>query len=65
MPAEIEKFENERTAHKDKKQALIEEVQHMEEELEELERSAPKPKKDDPEHGEKPPPAPGFRAPPR
>ena len=53
VTAEIEKFENERTAHKDKKQALIEEVQHMEEELEELERSAPKPKKDDPEHGEK------------
>jgi len=53
VTAEIEKFENERTAHKDKKQALIEEVQHMEEELEELERSAPKPQKDDPEHGEK------------
>lgn len=53
VTAEIEKFENERTAHKDKKQALIEEFQHMEEELEELERSAPKPQKDDPEHGEK------------
>lgn len=53
VTAEIEKFENERTAHKDQKQALTEEVQHMEEELEELERSAPKPQKNDPEHGEK------------
>ena len=53
VTAEIEKFENERTAHKDQKQALTEEVQHMEDELEELERSAPKPKKNDPEHGEK------------
>lgn len=53
VTAEIEKFENERTAHKDQKQALNEEVQHMEDELEELERSAPKPQKNDPEHGEK------------
>lgn len=53
VTAEIEKFENERTAHQDQKQALTEEVQHMEDELEELERSAPKPKKNDPEHGEK------------
>lgn len=53
VTAEIEKFENERTAHKDQKQALTEEVQHMEDELEELERSAPKPQKNDPEHGEK------------
>lgn len=53
VTAEIEKFENERTAHKDKKQALTEEVQHMEDELEELERSAPKPQKNDPKHGEK------------
>lgn len=53
VTAEIEKFENERTAHKDKKQALTEEVQHMEDELEELERSAPKPQKNGPEHGEK------------
>lgn len=51
--AEIEKFENERTAHQDQKQALTEEVQHMEDELEELERSAPKPKKNDPKHWEK------------
>lgn len=53
VTAEIEKFENERTAHKDQKQALTEEVQHMEDELEALERSAPKPQKNDPEHGEK------------
>lgn len=53
VTAEIEKFENERTAHQDQKQALTEEVQHMEEELEELERSAPKPQKNGPEHGEK------------
>lgn len=53
VTAEIEKFENERTAHKDQKQALTEEVQHMEDELEELERSAPKPQKNGPEHGEK------------
>lgn len=53
VTAEIEKFENERTAHKDQKQALTEEVQHMEDELEELERSAPKPQKNDPKHGEK------------
>lgn len=53
VTAEIEKFENEQTAHKDQKQALTEEVQHMEDELEELERSAPKPQKNDPEHGEK------------
>lgn len=53
VTAEIEKFENERTAHKDQMQALTEEVQHMEDELEELERSAPKPQKNDPEHGEK------------
>nr|DAU68995.1 MAG TPA: major capsid protein [Caudoviricetes sp.] len=53
VTAEIEKFENERTAHQAQKQTLTEEVQHMEEELEELERSAPKPQKDDPEHGEK------------
>lgn len=53
VTAEIEKFENERTAYQGQKQALTEEVQHMENELEELERSAPKPQKDDPEHGEK------------
>lgn len=53
VTAEIEKFENERTAHQGQKQALTEEVQHMENELEELERSAPKPQKNDPEHGEK------------
>lgn len=53
VTAEIEKFENERTAHKDQMQALTEEVQHMEDELEELERSAPKPQKNDPKHGEK------------
>ena len=53
VTAEIETFENERTAHKDQKQALTEEVQHMEDELEELERSAPKPQKNDPKHGEK------------
>lgn len=53
VTAEIEKFENERTAHKDQKQALTEEVQRMEDELEELERRAPKPQKNDPEHGEK------------
>lgn len=53
VTAEIEKFENERTAHQDQKQALTEEVQHMEDELEELERSAPKPQKNGPEHGEK------------
>ena len=53
VTAEIETFENERTAHQDQKQALTEEVQHMEEELEELERSAPKPQKNDPKHGEK------------
>nr|DAQ40023.1 MAG TPA: major capsid protein [Caudoviricetes sp.] len=53
VTAEIEKFENERTAHQDQKQALTEEVQHMEDELEELERRAPKPQKNDPEHGEK------------
>lgn len=53
VTAEIEKFENERTTHQDQKQALTEEVQHMENELEELERSAPKPQKNDPEHGEK------------
>lgn len=53
VTAEIEKFENERTAHQDQKQALTEEVQHMEDELEELERSAPKPQKNSPEHGEK------------
>ena len=53
VTAEIEKFENERTTHQDQKQALTEEVQHMEDELEELERSAPKPQKNGPEHGEK------------
>ena len=53
VTAEIEKFENERTAHQDQKQALTEEVQHMEDELEELERSAPKPQKNAPKHGEK------------
>lgn len=53
VTAEIETFENERTAHQDQKQALTEEVQHMEDELEELERSAPKPQKNDPKHGEK------------
>lgn len=53
VTAEIEKFENERTSHQDQKQALTEEVQHMEDELEELERSAPKPQKNDPKHGEK------------
>lgn len=53
VTAEIEKFENERTAHQDQKQALTDEVQHMEDELEELERSAPKPQKNDPKHGEK------------
>lgn len=53
VTAEIEKFENERTAHQDQKQALNEEVQNMEDELEELERSAPKPQKNDPKHGEK------------
>lgn len=53
VTAEIETFENERTAHGDQKKALTEEVQHMEEELEALERSAPKPKKNGPEHGEK------------
>lgn len=53
VTAEIEKFENERTAHQDQKQTLTEEVQHMEDELEELERSAPKPQKNDPKHGEK------------
>ena len=53
VTAEIEKFENERTAHQDQKQAMTEEVQHMEDELEELERSAPKPQKNDPKHGEK------------
>lgn len=53
VTSEIEKFENERTAHQDQKQALTEEVQHMEDELEELERSAPKPQKNDPKHGEK------------
>ena len=53
VTAEIEKFENERTAHQDQKQALTEEVQHMEDELEELERSAPKPQKNDPKHGGK------------
>ena len=53
VTAEIEKFENERTAHQGQKQALTEEVQHMENELEELERSAPKPQKNGPEHGEK------------
>lgn len=53
VTAEIEKFENERTAHQSQKQTLTEEVQHMEEELEELERSAPKPQKNGPEHGEK------------
>lgn len=53
VTAEIEKFENERTAQQDQKQALTEEVQRMEDELEELERSAPKPQKNDPEHREK------------
>ena len=53
VTAEIETFENERTAHQGQKQALTEEVQHMEDELEELERSAPKPQKNGPEHGEK------------
>lgn len=53
VTAEIEKFENERTAHGDQKKALTEEVQRMESELEELERSAPKPQKNGPEHGEK------------
>ena len=53
VTAEIEKFENERTAHKYQKQTLTEEVQRMEDELEELERRAPKPQKNDPEHGEK------------
>lgn len=53
VTAEIEKFENERTAHVDQKKALTEEVQRMESELEELERSAPKPQKNGPEHGEK------------
>lgn len=53
VTVEIEKFENERTAHQGQKQALTEEVQHMEDELEELERSAPKPQENDPKHGEK------------
>lgn len=53
VTAEIEKFENERTAHQGQKQALTEEVQRMEDELEELELSAPKPQKNDPKHGEK------------
>lgn len=53
VTAEIETFENERTDHQSQKKALTEEVQHMEEALEELERSAPKPQKHDPEHGEK------------
>lgn len=53
VTAEIEKFENERTAHQGQKQTLTKEVQHMEDELEELERSAPKPQKNGPEHGEK------------
>ena len=53
VTAEIETFENERTAHQGQKKALTEEVQHMEDELEELERSAPKPQKNDPKHGEK------------
>lgn len=53
VTAEIETFENERTAHGDQKKALTEEVQRMESELEELERSAPKPQKNGPEHGEK------------
>ena len=53
VTAEIETFENERTAHQGQKQALTEEVQHMEDELEELERSAPKPQKNGPKHGEK------------
>lgn len=53
VTAEIETFENERTDHQSQKKALTEEVQHMEEALEELERSAPKPLKHDPEHGEK------------
>lgn len=53
VTAEIEKFENERTAHGDQKKALTEEVQRMESELEELERSAPKPQNNDPKHGEK------------
>lgn len=53
VTAEIETFENERTAHQDQKQTLTEEVQRMESELEELERSAPKPQKNGPEHGEK------------
>ena len=52
VTAEIETFENERTAHQGQKQTLTEDVQHMEEELEELERSAPKPQKNGPEHGE-------------
>ena len=53
VTAEIEKFENERTAHGEQKKALTEEVQRMEGELEELERSAPKPQNNDPKHGEK------------
>lgn len=53
VTAEIEKFENERTAHVDQKKALAEEVQRMKGELEELERSAPKPQDNDPKHGEK------------
>lgn len=53
VTAEIEKFENERTAYQGQKKALTEEVQHMEEALEELERNAPKPQKNGPEHGEK------------
>ena len=42
VTAEIEKFENERIAHQDQKQALTEEVQHMEDKLEELIRTGSK-----------------------
>lgn len=53
VTAEIEKFENERSDHDEKKQQLADEVQQLEGELEELERSAPKPQKNDPKPGEK------------
>lgn len=53
VTAEIERFENERADHDEKKQQLTGEVQQLEGELEELERSAPKPQKNDPKPGEK------------
>lgn len=53
VTAEIEEFENKRADHDGKKQQLTGEVQQLEGELDELERSAPKPKKNGPEHGEK------------